>query len=153
MAQNLLEDRFQLKLHRETREMPVYLLTQDKNGVKVKVTPDTGAPRGRGGIESVERGWFRGQNLFMQELIGALSQWRYVERPILDRTNYSEAFTFDLKWDADLGTSGARPDAQPEEVRPSLFTALREQMGLKLEPQKAPVEVLVIDHVERPSEN
>jgi uncharacterized protein (TIGR03435 family) len=153
MAQNLLEDRFQLKLHRETRDLPVYVLTQGKDGVKVKVTPDNGRPRGSGGIESVERGWIRGENVSMEFFISSLS--RRTDRPVLNRTNYTEAFTFSLQW-ADEGSSGrgaAGDDAQPDMARPSLFTAVQEQMGLKLVPQKASVEVLVIDHVERPSEN
>ena len=143
MAQNLLEDRFQLKLHRETRDLPVYALIPAKSGVKVKVTPDNGKPRGSGGIESVARGWLRGENITMDHLILSLSS--RIDRPVVDRTNYTEAFTFNLEWAPD--------DAQADDIRPPIFAAIQAQMGLKLDSQKAPVEVLVIDRVERPSEN
>jgi len=143
MAQDLLENRFQLKLHRETRDLPVYVLTRGKKGVKVKVTPDNGRPRGSGGIASMGLGWIQGVNVSMKYFAEALS--RYADRPVLDRTNYTEAFTFKLEWAPD--------DSQQDDTRPSLLAAVQEQMGLKLDPQKGPIEVLVIDHVERPSEN
>jgi uncharacterized protein (TIGR03435 family) len=144
MAQNLIEDRFQLKLHRETRDLPVYLLIQAKSGVKVKVTPDNGRPpRGSGGIASMDRGWIQGENISMKSFTEELS--RHTDRPVLDKTNYTEAFNFKLEWAPD--------DANPDDVRPSLLAAVQEQLGLKLDPQKAPVEVLVIDRVERPSAN
>jgi Protein of unknown function (DUF3738). len=153
MAKNLLEDRFKLKLHRETREMPVYVLIQDKKGIKVKATPDNGRPRGSGGIESVESGWIQGENVSMEFFVQSLS--RRTDRPVVDRTNYTEAFTFKLQWASDVssGSGVTGVDGLPNDARPALFTAVQEQMGLKLSPEKAPVEVLVIDHVERPPEN
>lgn len=143
MAQNLLEDRFRLKLHRETRDLPVYLLTQAKNGVRVKVAPDDGSPRGSGAIEFVVPGQLQGENVAMDQLAKVLS--RYADRPVLNKTNYTEAFTFNLEWAPD--------DSQPDDVRPSLLAAVQKQMGLKLDPRKAPIDVLVIDRIERPSEN
>src|SRR6202521_827104 len=96
MAQHLLEDRFQLKLHRETREMPVYLLTPGKGGLKVAVTPDNGRPRGSGAIAFQDRGWIQGQNVSMEYFAKTLSQ--FTDHPVLDGTNYTEAFTFKLQW-------------------------------------------------------
>lgn len=153
MAKNLLEDRFQLKLHRETRDLPVYALTQGKDGAKFKVTPDNGRPIRSGFIEPVERGWIQGANINMDNFVLSLS--RYTDRPVVDRTNYTQAFTFKLQWAAEEspGRAASVDDAQPDTSRPSLFTAIQEQMGLKLVPQKAPIEVLAIDRVERPSEN
>jgi uncharacterized protein (TIGR03435 family) len=153
MAKNLLGDRFQLKLHRETRDLPVYLLSQGKTGVKSKVTPDNGRPIGGGYIQPIAPGWIQGADIRMDDFVLSLS--RYTDRPVLDRTNYTEQFTFRLQWAAELtsGSSAAGVAAPPDDARPSLFTAIQEQIGLKLDPQKAPVEVIVIDHVERPSEN
>jgi uncharacterized protein (TIGR03435 family) len=153
MAQNLLADRFQLKLHRETRDLPVYVLTPGKNGVKFKVTSDNDWPIRSGYVEPVAPGWLQGANITMDKFVSMLSP--YNGRPILDRTDYTKAFTFKLQWAVEErpGRGGSEGDAQPDMARPSLFTALQEQMGLKLVAQKAPVEVLVIDRVERPSEN
>jgi uncharacterized protein (TIGR03435 family) len=153
MARNLLEDRFQLKLHRETRDLPVYLLTQGKNGVKTTATPDNGRPIRTGFIEPVEPGWLQGADITMKSFISSLS--RYTDRPVLDGTNYTQKFTFKLQWAEEErpGRGASGDDAQPDMARPSLFTAVQEQMGLKLVPQKAPVEVLVIDRIDRPSEN
>jgi uncharacterized protein (TIGR03435 family) len=149
MAQNLLEDRFQLKFHRETRELPVYLLTPGKGGVKLQATPDNGRPRGSGGLGFQDRGWLQGQNVSMESFVKALSQ--FTDHPVVDRTSYSEAFTFKLQWMPEKSPDG-RGDPPADAVRPAFSTALQ-QMGLKLEAQKAPIEVLVIDRVERPSEN
>jgi uncharacterized protein (TIGR03435 family) len=154
MAKNLLADRFKLKLHNETRELPVYVLVQDKKGIKLGAVPDNGRPMGSGYVESVDLGWRRGKDVSMEDLVSALSG--QTDRPILDRTNYTEKFTFELKWAAraqSSGTGGLLSDLQPETGQASLFTTIREQMGLRLDPQKAPIEVLVIDHVERPSAN
>jgi uncharacterized protein (TIGR03435 family) len=152
MAKNLLEDRFQLKLHRETRDLPVYVLTQGKNGMKTKATPDSGKPIRSGFVEPVAPGWLQGADITMEAFIRMLS--RYADRPVLDGTNYTQKFTFKLQWaEEERPGRAASPDDAPDTSRPSLFTAIQEQMGLKLVPQKAPVEVLVIDHVEKPSEN
>jgi uncharacterized protein (TIGR03435 family) len=152
MARNLLEDRFQLKLHRETRDLPVYLLTQGKNGVKTTATPDSGEPIRSGFIEPVARGWLQGADINMEAFISSLS--RSTGRPVLDGTNHTQKFTFKLQWaEEERPGRGASPDDAPDMSRPSLFTAVQEQMGLKLVAQKAPVEALVIDRIERPSEN
>jgi uncharacterized protein (TIGR03435 family) len=169
MLKTLLADRFQLKVHRETRDLPVYALIPAKGGVKVAVAeggPQTGA-------FPITEGWMQGRNATMQSFIQTLSQ--SVDRPILDKTEYTNSFDYRLTWtpdgpaaDAGGGAAGSCParwealqqrfekqvGAGPAPVNcPSMFTAIQEQMGLKLDPQKAPIEVLVIDHVEKPSEN
>jgi uncharacterized protein (TIGR03435 family) len=164
MAKALLAERFQLKVHKETRDLPVYALIPGKTGVKLAVAKDDGRPRGSGGIASIVRGWLQGTNVTMPFVVQVLST--SVDRPVVDKTNFTEAFDFRLTWtpdsepssDVDCPASFAAGwehlNLKPEPMScPSIFTAVQEQMGLKLDPQKDPIEVLVIDHVERPSAN
>jgi uncharacterized protein (TIGR03435 family) len=138
--QTLLAGRFQLKVHRETREEPVYSLVVGKNGAKLDPSKDF---HGLGG----GKGQFKANGASMEMLAGALAG--QLGRPVIDRTGLAGAFDFKLEWTPDA----AQADAAPVDAGPSLFTALQEQLGLKLESTKAPAEVIVIDHVERPSEN
>jgi uncharacterized protein (TIGR03435 family) len=152
MAQALLAERFQLKVHRDTREMPVYVLTVGKNGRKMQTLPNDGRPLTHGAIERVSPGVIRGDNVIMAALIRNLS--KNVDRPILDKTEIAEPFDLHLEWAPD--NAAAKPtktEQPPDDSRPSIFAAIQEQLGLKLTAQKAPVEVLVIDHVEKPSAN
>jgi uncharacterized protein (TIGR03435 family) len=164
MVKVLLADRFQLKVHKETRELPVYALIPAKAGVKLVVAKDTGRPRGSGGIALMDRGWIQGTNVTMESLIRNLSQ--SMDRPVVDKTHFTEAFDFKLQWtpDSDPSTEPGCPASfaviqeqlklKPEAAScPSIFTAVQEQLGLNLDAQKDPVEVLEIDHVERPSAN
>jgi bla regulator protein blaR1 len=164
MAKALLAERFQLKVHKETRDLPVYALIPAKTGIKLAVAKDDGRPRGNGRIANVDRGWLQGTNVTMPSVVQVLST--SVNRPIVDKTNFAEAFDFRLTWTPDSDTSGdggcpasfaaawEHLNRKPEPLScPSIFTAVQEQLGLKLDPQKAPIEVLVIDHVERPSAN
>jgi uncharacterized protein (TIGR03435 family) len=141
MTRAMLVERFQLKVHRETRELPVFLLTPLKSGMRIKPVQDGVAPYGRG-IESVSPGLIKGQAT-IDDLVRVIS--REVDRPILDRTEFHGMFDFRLDW-APINTS-------QEDTRSPLPTALQEQLGLKFEAQKAPVELLVIDHVAQPSAN
>jgi uncharacterized protein (TIGR03435 family) len=168
MVKALLADRFQLKVHKDTRDLPVYALIPAKAGVKLASAKDNGRPRGTGGILSMDRGWIQGTNVTMSFFIQSLS--RSVDRPVVDQTNFTDAFDFRLTWTPDSSAvQDATPDGgcpssfaamqerlgqKPEAwTCPSIFTAVQDQLGLKLDPQKAPIEVLVIDHVERPSAN
>jgi uncharacterized protein (TIGR03435 family) len=160
--QSLLEERFRLKVHRETRQLPVFMLTIAKGGLKVQpadcVTrgpyhlPEPGQPSPRFcGTYSLLRsgvGWkLTGNGITMKDLVGALA---FREIPTLtEQTGYTQPFNAILEWTPD---SVAMP-MLPADAAPSLSTALQEQLGIKLESAKGPVEVLVIDHVERPSEN
>jgi uncharacterized protein (TIGR03435 family) len=139
MLQGLLAERFHLEFHREMRELPVYSLVMGKNGHKMGPPASKGLRVGAdflGGSSSMPN--------FAVFLAGQLG------RPVTDKTGLDGEFEFKLEYDPDLG---ALPEAGAAKNRPTIFTAIQEQMGLKLEPGKAPVEVMVIDKVEKPSEN
>jgi len=168
MVKTLLAERFQLKVHQETRELPAYAFIPVKAGGKLAVAKDNGRPRGSGGIEVIDSGWIQGTNTTLASLMQALSP--YLDRPLVDKSDFTQAFDFRLQWTpdtdvlAEAGTPSGCPAGfaeiqevlklKPERMScPSLFTAVQEQLGLKLDAQKAPIDVLVIDHVERPSAN
>lgn len=140
MLRSLLAERFRLLSHREEREIPVYALIGIP-GKQPTPAADNGKPRGSGYIQWVDDGWLRGRNVFLSSFAQAMDVGG---RPMVDKTNIASAVDFDLRWCPDEKTDGEYP---------SIFTAVQEQMGLKLEPQKSPIEVLVIDHVEHPTEN
>jgi uncharacterized protein (TIGR03435 family) len=177
MLQALLGDRFKLMLHRETKQLGMYVLVIAKNGPKLKEAkpgdtypkglkdPDGGSPAGmfklgrfHGGGELI------GQGLPMATLVRLLSE-KILNRTVLDNTGLTGSYDFTLQWiiaEESQGPmfKGAVDDQQvtgsttpPESSGPSFFTAIQEQLGLKLESQKGPGIILVIDHVERPSEN
>jgi len=162
--QSLLEDRFRLRVHRETRQLPVFMLTVPKGGLKVQpadcVTrgpyrlPEPGQPSPRFcGTYSLLRagvGWkLTGLGITMKDLVSALS---FQEMPtLIEQTGYTEPFNAVLEWTPDSAASPPVP--LPNDAAPTLSTALQEQLGIKLESAKGQVEVLVIDHVERASEN
>jgi uncharacterized protein (TIGR03435 family) len=147
MLQTLLADRFKLMTHRETRERPVYLLTPVQNGPKFHQADDTGTESAfvGGGIA------FR--KMSMPALADYLAGLTVIDRPVLDRTGLEGSFNFTLRlFEEHPGMSGfdkkfAMRDAE------HVFTDLQEQLGLKLEPSRAPVEMLVINSADRPSEN
>lgn len=137
--QSLLEDRFKLSLHRETREEPVYDLMVAKGGAKLKIA---GADE-TGGYDMV-RGRFRSFAVPLEYLAGSLAN--VLGRRVNDRTGLAGKYDYTLTFTPD-------DEATPDVNGPSIFTALQEQLGLKLESAKEPVEVLVIDHVEKPDAN
>jgi len=162
--QSLLEERFRLKVHRENRQLQVFILTVAKGGLKVQQadcvtrgpyrTPEPGQPSpifcGTYSLLRSGVGWkLMGHGITMKDLVKALS---FREIPTLtEQTGYTESFNATLEWTPD---SAANPPAPlPADAAPSLSTALQEQLGIKLESAKGPVEVLVIDSVQRPSEN
>ncbi len=141
MIQGLLADRFQLVVHRETRQVPVYNLVTGKNGPTM-----TAAESSAEIARTMKMGELVTKKMSMKMLADLLVF--EVGRPVIDATGLKGDFAFTLQYTRGLGES----DAVPTE-RPSLFTAVQDQLGLKLESAKGPVEVLVIDHVEKPSEN
>jgi uncharacterized protein (TIGR03435 family) len=149
--QKLLADRFNLVSHRETKEMPVYALTIAKEGSRMKSSAaETQSSIMKNGSK------IEAQHASMADLARVLSN--IVERPVLDRTAIATFSDFTLQWTPDLTEAPATKDAQnpaPPSLAdgPSLFTAIREQLGLRLEPQKGPVNIVVIDRAEKPSEN
>jgi bla regulator protein blaR1 len=138
MLQTLLADRFQLKFHRETKEQPVYALVLAKNGPKLQEVKNEGR-----GVGSGARGRINGNGADMATLATVLAD--KLGRSVIDRTGLKGVYDFLLTWTPD--------EVRADDPGPSLFTAIQEQLGLKLESTKGPVEVLVIDHAEKPSEN
>jgi uncharacterized protein (TIGR03435 family) len=151
MIQKLLADRFNLKLHSEQRELSVYSLTVAKGGPKM--TKSLGNPDGPPDDTLSRSAWMRETNTTMAEFAKAL---QYVlDKPVLDHTGLSGRWDFRVQWTPDESQFGgmAPPPSSNPNAPPGLFTAFQEQIGLKLDLVKAPAEVLVVDHVERPSAN
>jgi uncharacterized protein (TIGR03435 family) len=155
----LLAERFQLTVHKESKEMPAYTLVVARNGHKMKASEDQAAGQqhmrmGRGQLNAV--------GFPIEEFAKSLSNM--TGRPIVDRTGLKGRFDFTLEWTPDpgapMGPGGAigpppgAPQPPPADPSgPSLFTAIQEQLGLRLESTKSTVEVLVIDKIEKPSAN
>jgi uncharacterized protein (TIGR03435 family) len=164
MLRPLLAERFKLVVHNESREMPVYALvaTRTETGGQLKAAdvdcsglPGTGT---RGCAFSVRFGNIRGRGMPLARLAAVLSQ--FAGRIVVDRTDVSGPHDFDLTWTPDQfrgrqTATGEQPvqvdGAAVDTNGPSLFTAIQEQLGLKLESTRAPVEVLVVDRAERPA--
>ncbi len=144
MFKKLLAERFHLTLHRETRDMPIYAITVAKDGPHLKIAgPDEAINTGNSGDGGQRTLRFTGMP--MAEFAHNLDI--YEDRPVVDRTGLPGRYDFTLSWTYDLSVEGV-PGAPP-----SLFTAIKEQLGLKMDAVKGQAEVLVIDHVERPTEN
>ena len=174
MLRTLLAERFMLVVHRERKEVPSYMLVlarkDGKLGPQLQPTPKSctdwigggrqGDPPMVFGSVPCGRGEMRG-NIMRQtrstltQLVTQLSG--RVERPVEDRTGLTGLYAFDLRWAAPVSASplndGAPSAAVPDDLPTSIFTALQEQLGLKLEPTNAMADFLVIDHVERPTAN
>jgi uncharacterized protein (TIGR03435 family) len=144
MTSSLLADRFEAKVHRETKEMPVFALVVAKNGPKLKENTDPEAKylmTMRSAKQGVATTTTKGT---MAQLVDQLSV--NLPRPVLDRTGITAAYDYTLDWLPDNATAA-------DSNVPSIYTAVEEQLGLKLEAAKAPIEVVVIDSVEKPSAN
>ena len=145
MVNKLMADRFHLKFHYEKRELAVYALTVAKNGSKLKRSQSD--PSGTPGL-GFGPGNFGATNATMADIAEAMQQGA-VDRPVVDQTGLTGRFDLRLTWMPD----GPPPATEDPNAPPDLFTAIQEELGLKLVPTKAPVNVLVVDHVERPSAN
>jgi uncharacterized protein (TIGR03435 family) len=145
MLQALFTERFNLVAHRETRELPIYVLTVDKGGPKLAPTADPA-----NNSTSTGRGSLKGKAMktaaFAKELSNSLGQ------SVVDRTGLTGEYDITLQWDPEP-VSGTAPETAKLSEHPDLFTGIRQQLGLKLEARKGPVEVLVVDQAERPSAN
>jgi uncharacterized protein (TIGR03435 family) len=152
MKQSLLADRFKLKAHWETREMPVYELVPAKDGPKLTEVTDLT----RAGVSSGSS-VIRAKAVPMSVLINVLEGMPDIGgRTILDKTGLTGSYDITLKWapmEAAAAPNGRDTAATPDAQGDSLFTAIEEQLGLKLVPAKGPEQVVVIDHIEKPSEN
>jgi uncharacterized protein (TIGR03435 family) len=149
--QALLADRFQLVVHRETRTIPAYVLVAAKGGFKLKETADDGH-----GMFSSNRGKVTARQTSIDTLARLLSG--ILSSPVQNTTGIKGIFDLTLEWSPDEVQSPVKPGAESDAsaepaVGPSIFTALQEQLGLKLEAQKTPVEMIVIDRIEKPGEN
>jgi uncharacterized protein (TIGR03435 family) len=155
MLQHLLADRFSLQLHRSTAQLPVYALTVGKGGPKFKAS--------RGTATNIQVG---PNSIFMEAgTVGRLTELlaTALGRPVIDRTGLTGVYDLSIQWDDAPVRDGGLPgtaDSQAKVAgvpsngeRGSIFTAVPDQLGLRLEAQKAPVDVLVIDQIERPSPN
>lgn len=146
-TQTLLADRFHLVLHRDTKELPVLVLTVAKNGPKGLKASSGGSP------DYVTNG----HHLDCQRVSMAVFSTflaRQTGRSVTDKTGIAGDFDFTLDWTPDEGVAGAPVDGgAPAQQFPPFFLALQEQLGLRLDQQKGPVEVLVVERAERPSEN
>jgi bla regulator protein blaR1 len=152
-VRNLLAERFQLVIRRESKEQSIYGLVAGKNGSKLKE-----AQGGRGPMLRIGgRGQLSGQGVEVAMLANTLSA--LVGRPVIDKTGLTGRYDFTLNWSPDPGQPAGPfgqlpPEAPPSDASgPSLFTAIQEQLGLRLESEKGPAELLVIERVEKPSEN
>jgi len=136
MLRTLLAERFKLSFHRETKSVPALVLETAKNGPKLEKAEDGAATTNsvRGSIEATM--------ITMRRFAEVLS--RQTDLPVIDQTGLEGAFNLKLKWTLE----NAKTDSGP-----SIFTAIQEQLGLRLQSRKMPIEILVVDHAQRPSEN
>ena len=153
MIRVLLEDRFKLAIHREKRELPVYALVV---GSAPKMTKNDSNPNGLPGAGFRALGNLGVVNATMVDF-ATVMQSNVLDRPVIDRTGLQGRFDFTLVWTPDesqfRGMGVQVPPPPPDAKLPGLFTAIQEQLGLKLDSTNAPAEVIVIDSVERVSDN
>jgi uncharacterized protein (TIGR03435 family) len=155
MIQKLLADRFKLAFHREKKELSVYALVVGPKGPTL--TKSAGDPNGLPGLVFRGLGVLPVQNATMGDFAGVM-QTAVLDRPVVDQTGLTGRYDFTLRWTPDetqFVGMGVRvpPPTGDASAAPGLFTAIQEQLGLKFEATKAPVDVVVVDHVERPSDN
>jgi len=156
MVQKLLADRFGLQFHRDERDMGAYVLTVGKDGPKMK--QNTSNPNGLPGLFFGPIGTLHVMNATMQNFCG-LMQSAVLDRPVVDHTELKGRWDFTLKWMPDesqfagMGVKVPPPSADDPNPPPPLFTAIQEQLDLKLDAEKTNVPVVVIDHVAQPSPN
>jgi uncharacterized protein (TIGR03435 family) len=158
MVQGLLTDRFQLKFHHDKRELSVYVISVASGGPKM--TKSTAGPDDPIGFGLRGLGDLVVRNLTMAGF-ATWMQSGVMDKPVVDETELSDRYDFTLKWTPDesqfaqfRGTGAVVPTPTDDpKAPPSLYTAMQEQLGLKMGPAKFPDDVIVIDHVEKPSEN
>ena len=159
MLRALLADRFKLEVHKEPGEMPAYELVISKNGPKVK--------EGKSDDPTLPNGWLRMTNgnitakgISMARLAGAVGA--QIKQTVMDKTGLTGTYDFSLEWQPEENQNSTLPGSEGSQQAPlaplsssgpSIYTVLQEQLGLKLMPTKIQVNTVVIDHVERPSEN
>jgi uncharacterized protein (TIGR03435 family) len=158
MVQKLLAERFKLTFHHDKRELSVYVITVATGGPKM--TKSTAAPNDPSGFQFRGLGDLIVRNLNMTDF-ATWMQSGVMDKPVVDQTGLTDRYDFQLKWTPDdsqfaqFRGTGAKipPPSDDPNAPPSLYTAVQEQLGLKMGPAKAPDDVIVIDHAEKPSEN
>lgn len=152
MVQKLLADRFALTFHRDSRVLPVYALMPGETGPKLSKNDSN--PNGLPSLMFRGFGVLPAMNASMADLASVM-QGAVLDRPVVDKTGLTGRFDFTLRWtpdDSQFAGFGARPTPPADaNAPPGLFTAIQEQLGLKLESTKASVDVLVVDKIDRPS--
>lgn len=165
MVRSLLVERFKLRVHRETREMPIYVLTVARGGVKAprsvpgactvfdpRNPPRPGTPRAPScGNNLIRTSTWNATAIDMKSaaeaLVGVLG------RSVVDRTGVEGRFDIQVEWTPDQAPAGVDGVASTANAAPPLFTVLEDRLGLKVESARGPVDVIVIDHVERPTDD
>jgi uncharacterized protein (TIGR03435 family) len=154
MLRSLLADRFKLTFHREQKEFSIYELEVAKGGPKLK--PSTAPPDDPPQLISTvypQRMVLPARNVTMSDLT-SLMQRAMLDRPVVDKTGLTGKYDFDLEWAPDETQFGGEvPTAPTDAPSPPLFTAIQQQLGLRLEATRGPIEALVVDTAERPSAN
>jgi uncharacterized protein (TIGR03435 family) len=158
MVQKLLADRFKLQFHHEQRELSVYAISVASGGPKM--TKTAAAPNDPQAFFFVALGDLTVRNMSMKDF-GSWMQSGVMDRPVVDQTGLTDRYDFKLKWTPDQSQFGqfrstgvvTPPTTDDPNAPPGLYTALQEQLGLKMEAKKAPDDVIVIDHIEKPSAN
>ena len=156
MIQKLLADRFALKFHYEKKELSAYVLELGKG--EPKLTKSEANDSGHPSLFFTGLGTLPARNSTMEEFAGVM-QGAVLDRPVVDHTGIKGRWDFTLKWTPDesqfvgLRPAGSRLPPPGDDAPPDLFTAIQQQLGLKLTAQKTAVDVMVIDHVEKPSPN
>jgi uncharacterized protein (TIGR03435 family) len=153
LIQKLLADRFSLKFHHEKRELSVYLMVAGKTGAKLTTTE--GDPKEDPGMYSTGPVTLFAKNATMADFAGFL-QRGVVDRPVLNQTGLTGLYDFGIVWrpEVPLGGTGNNPPLPAEiESREDIYTAIQQELGLRLEATKTSTDVMVIDHLEKPSEN
>jgi uncharacterized protein (TIGR03435 family) len=156
MMQSMLADRFKLKVHHETREMPVYSLIVEKNGHKLKPAKDPNAPPDARGF-NVRDGQVQGAAVSVTQIVNVLQT--LVGRPVIDKTGVSGLYDVSLQWSLEGGQpdpfdpAGAITAPPLDSSGLTIFHALQDQLGLRLNSEKGPADFIVIDSIEKPAEN
>jgi uncharacterized protein (TIGR03435 family) len=160
MLRKLLDDRFNLRFHRGKKEFAIYELTVAKGGPNLKLSsapPDepynvtsTLYPAASGGIDHA---LLPAHNVTMQQFTSVL-QRAILDRPVVDHTGLESRYDFELEWTPDETQFGGQlPQGPPDSGKAGLFAAMQQQLGLKIEATRGPVDTLIIDRLDRPSEN
>jgi len=156
MLRKLLSERFSLTFHREEKEFSLYALTVARNGSRL--TPSTPDPSPEGSpplvfVLSLDGARLTARDATMGELAWVM-QRSALNRPVVDKTGLTGRYDFNLEWTPDeTQFDGNVPPANPDHPKPDLFAAMQQQLGLRLEATRGPIEAMVIDKIERPSEN